>query len=125
MNEIQAQTRLQLAAQAKGEANKVLAVKAAEAEAESKALQGKGIADQRRAIVGGLNDSVASLASTAQTSPAEVLRTLLMTQYFDTIREIGIQSGAKVILLPHTPGAMTEIGEQIRNAMIIANEERK
>jgi regulator of protease activity HflC (stomatin/prohibitin superfamily) len=124
-NEIQAQTRLQLAAQAKGEANKVLAVKAAEAEAESKALQGKGIADQRRAIVGGLNDSVASLASTAQTSPAEVLRTLLMTQYFDTIREIGIQSGAKVILLPHTPGAMTEIGEQIRNAMIIANEERK
>jgi regulator of protease activity HflC (stomatin/prohibitin superfamily) len=125
MNEIQAQTRLQLAAQAKGEANKVLAVKAAEAEAESKALQGKGIADQRRAIVGGLNDSVASLASTAQTSPAEVLRTLLMTQYFDTIREIGVQSGAKVILLPHTPGAMTEIGEQIRNAMIIANEERK
>lgn len=125
MNEIQAQTRLQLAAQAKGEANKVLAVKAAEAEAESKALQGKGIADQRRAIVGGLNNSVASLASTAQTSPAEVLRTLLMTQYFDTIREIGVQSGAKVILLPHTPGAMTEIGEQIRNAMIIANEERK
>jgi regulator of protease activity HflC (stomatin/prohibitin superfamily) len=125
MNEIQAQTRLQLAAQAKGEANKVLAVKAAEAEAESKALQGKGIADQRRAIVGGLNDSVASLASTAQTSPAEVLRTLLMTQYFDTIREIGVQSGAKVILLPHTPGAMTDIGEQIRNAMIIANEERK
>ncbi len=125
MNEIQAQTRLQLAAQAKGEANKILAVKAAEAEAESKALQGKGIADQRKAIIAGLNDSVASLASTAQTSPAEVLRTLLMTQYFDTIREIGVQSGAKVILLPHTPGAMTDIGEQIRNAMIIANEERK
>jgi regulator of protease activity HflC (stomatin/prohibitin superfamily) len=125
MNEIQAQTRLQLAAQAKGEANKVLAVKAAEAEAESKALQGKGIADQRKAIVAGLNDSVASLATTAQTSPAEVLRTLLMTQYFDTIREIGVQSGAKVILLPHTPGAMTDIGDQIRNAMIIANEERK
>ena len=56
MNEIQAQTRLQLAAQAKGEANKILAVKAAEAEAEFKALQGKGIADQRKAIIAGLND---------------------------------------------------------------------
>ncbi|MDR3409284.1 MAG: SPFH domain-containing protein [Methylovirgula sp.] len=119
MNEIQAQSRLQLAAQAKAEANKILAVKAAEAEAESKALQGKGIADQRKAIVAGLNDSVASLASAAQTSPAEVLRTLLMTQYFDTIREIGIQSGAKVILLPHSPGSMVDIGNQIRDAMIV------
>jgi regulator of protease activity HflC (stomatin/prohibitin superfamily) len=125
MNEIQAQTRLQLAAQAKGEANKVLMVKAAEAEAESKALQGKGIADQRKAIINGLNDSVTSLSSTAHTPPAEVLRTLLMTQYFDTIREIGIQSGSKVILLPHSPGSMTDIGEQIRNAMIVANEEAK
>lgn len=125
MNEIQAQSRLQLAAQAKAEANKILAVKAAEAEAESKALQGKGIADQRKAIVAGLNDSVASLASAAQTSPAEVLRTLLMTQYFDTIREIGIQSGAKVILLPHSPGSMVDIGNQIRDAMIVANEESK
>jgi regulator of protease activity HflC (stomatin/prohibitin superfamily) len=125
MNEIQAQSRLQLAAQAKAEANKILAVKAAEAEAESKALQGKGIADQRKAIVAGLNDSVASLASAAQTSPAEVLRTLLMTQYFDTIREIGIQSGTKVILLPHSPGSMVDIGNQIRDAMIVANEESK
>ena len=80
MNEIQAQSRLQVAAQAKAEANKILAVKAAEAEAESKALQGKGIADQRKAIVAGLNDSVASLASAAQTTPPEGLRTLLMTQ---------------------------------------------
>jgi regulator of protease activity HflC (stomatin/prohibitin superfamily) len=125
MNEIQAQSRLQVAAQAKGEANKILMVKAAEAEAESKALQGKGIADQRRAIVAGLNDSVASLAATAQTTPAEVLRTLLMTQYFDTIREIGVQAGAKVILLPHSPGAMADISNQIRDAMIVANEERK
>ncbi|MEJ0052818.1 MAG: SPFH domain-containing protein [Methylovirgula sp.] len=122
MNEIQAQTRLQLAAQAKGEANKILAVKAAEAEAESKALQGKGIADQRKAIIAGLNDSVTSLSTTAHTPPAEVLRTLLMTQYFDTIREIGIQSGSKVILLPHNPSAMTEIGNQIRDAMIVAEE---
>ncbi|HEY0145973.1 MAG TPA: SPFH domain-containing protein, partial [Methylovirgula sp.] len=87
MNEIQAQTRLQLAAQAKGEANKILAVKAAEAESESKALQGKGIADQRKAIIAGLNDSVTSLSTTAHTPPAEVLRTLLMTKYFDTTRE--------------------------------------
>ena len=88
-------------------------MKAAEAEAELKALQGKGIADQRKAIVAGLNDFVVSLASAAQTSPAEVLRTLPMTQYFEMIREIGIQSGAKVILLPHSPGSMADISNQI------------
>ena len=51
MNEINAAQRLRVAATEKGEAEKVLKVKAAEAEAEAKALSGKGIADQRRAIV--------------------------------------------------------------------------
>ena len=54
MNEINAAQREQVAASARGEAEKILKVKQAEAEAESKALQGQGIANQRKAIIEGL-----------------------------------------------------------------------
>ena len=45
-----------------------------------------------------------------------------MTQYFDTMKEIGVSSGSKVILIPHTPGGMSDIAEQLRGAIISANE---
>jgi regulator of protease activity HflC (stomatin/prohibitin superfamily) len=123
MNEIQTQQRLQVAAAAKGEANKILVVKNAEAEAESKRLQGEGIAKQRRAIVDGLRESIAAFTGQiGEVSAADVLKLVLMTQYFDTMKEIGVSAGSKVILTPHTPGAMTDIAEQLRNAIISANE---
>lgn len=123
MNEIQTQQRLQVAAAAKGEANKILVVKNAEADAESKRLQGEGIAKQRRAIVDGLRESIAAFTDQiGGVSAAEVLKLVLMTQYFDTMKEIGISSGSKVILMPHTPGGMTEIAEQLRASIISANE---
>jgi regulator of protease activity HflC (stomatin/prohibitin superfamily) len=123
MNEIQTQQRLQVAAAAKGEANKILVVKNAEADAESKHLQGEGIAKQRRAIVDGLRESIAAFTDQiGGVSAAEVLKLVLMTQYFDTMKEIGISSGSKVILMPHTPGGMAEIAEQLRTAIITAGE---
>ena len=119
MNEIQTQQRLQVAAAAKGEANKILVVKAAEAEAESKHLQGEGIAKQRRAIVDGLRESIAAFADQiGGVSEHDVLNLVLLTQYFDTVKEIGVSSGSKVILMPHTPGGMEEIAAQIRSAVI-------
>ena len=125
MNEIQTQQRLQVAAAAKGEANKILVVKNAEADAESKRLQGEGIAKQRRAIVDGLRESIAAFTDQiGGVSAAEVLKLVLMTQYFDTMKEIGISSGSKVILMPHTPGGMSDIAEQLRSAIISANETR-
>jgi regulator of protease activity HflC (stomatin/prohibitin superfamily) len=57
MNEINAAQRMRLAATEKGEADRILRVKAAEGEAQSKALQGRGIADQRQAVVAGLRES--------------------------------------------------------------------
>src|SRR5271155_1978459 len=123
MNEIQTQQRLQVAAAAKGEANKILVVKNAEAEAESKRLQGEGIAKQRRAIVDGLRDSISAFTEqVGGVSAAEVLKLVLMTQYFDTLKEIGVSAGSKVILIPHTPGGMADIAEQLRTAIITANE---
>jgi len=122
MNEINAAQRLRIAATEKGEADRILKVKAAEAEAQSKALQGKGIADQRRAIVEGLRESVDEFQkSVPGTSAQDVMNLVLMTQYFDTLKEIGATSRSNTILIPHTPGNMTELSNQMRDAMISAD----
>jgi len=126
MNEIQTQQRLQVAAAAKGEANKILVVKNAEAEAESKRLQGEGIAKERRAIVDGLRESIAAFTDKiGDVTAPEVLNLVLLTQYFDTMKEIGVSSGSKVILLPHSPGGMADIADQLRTAIIAGTEATK
>lgn len=123
MNEINAAQRLRVAATEKGEAEKVLKVKAAEAEAEAKALSGKGIADQRRAIVDGLRDSVDEFQkSVAGATAADVMNLVLMTQYFDTLKEIGATSSSNTILIPHSPGHLSDLSSQLRDALIQANE---
>lgn len=124
MNEINAAERLKEAAREKAEADKIMKVKAAEAEAESKALQGKGIADQRLAIVNGLKDSVEDFQEGVPgTSAQDVMNLVLMTQYFDTLKDVGEKSNT--ILIPHSPGGMQDIEGQIRNAFITAEQVNK
>ncbi len=121
MNEINAAERMKVAAREKAEANKIMKVKEAEADAESKALQGKGIADQRLAIVKGLKESVEDFQEGVQgTTAHDVMNLVLMTQYFDTLKDIGQYSNT--ILIPHSPGGMQDIEEQMRKAMIQAHE---
>lgn len=126
MNDIQTQQRLQIAAAAKGEANKILVIKNAEAEAESKRLQGEGIAKERRAIIDGLRESIAAFTDQiGGVSAPEVLKLVLLTQYFDTMKDIGVSAGSKVILMPHSPGGMNDIAEQLQTAIIAGNEASK
>ncbi len=123
MNEINAAQRLRMAASEKGEADRILKVKAAEAEAQSKALQGKGIADQRRAIVDGLRESVTEFEKAVPGATAQdVMQLVLMTQYFDTLKEIGASSQTNTILIPHSPGNLSDLTAQMRNAMITADQ---
>ena len=123
MNEINAAQRLRVAAEEKGEADKILKVKAAEADAESKALSGKGIADQRKSIVEGLRDSVDEFQKTIPGASAQdVMNLILMTQYFDTLKDIGATSESNTILIPHSPGHLGDLGGQVRNAMIQAGQ---
>lgn len=123
MNEINAAQRMRVAATEKGEADRILKVKAAEGDAQSKALQGRGIADQRQAIVAGLRDSVDEFRrSVPGTTAQDVMNLVLMTQYFDTLKEIGGSSRSNTILIPHSPGSLASLSEQIRNAMIEANQ---
>ena len=104
MNEINAAQRLRLAATEKGEADRILKVKAAEGDAQSKALQGRGISDQRKAIVAGLRESVDEFQkSVPGTTAKDVMNLVLMTQYFDMLKEIGASSRTNAILIPHSP----------------------
>jgi regulator of protease activity HflC (stomatin/prohibitin superfamily) len=123
MNEINAAQRLRVAATERGEADRILRVKAAEGDAQSKALQGRGIADQRQAIVAGLRDSVDEFRkSVPGTTAKDVMNLVLMTQYFDMLKEIGASSRTNAILIPHSPGNLTSLTEQMRNAMIESDQ---
>jgi regulator of protease activity HflC (stomatin/prohibitin superfamily) len=114
MNDINSAQREQVAAQARGEADKILKVKQAEAEAESKALQGKGIAAERQAIIEGLRVSVESFREAVPGStPEDVMALVLMTQYFDTLKEVGARSGSNTIFMPNQPGAANDFLNQI------------
>ena len=118
MNDINAAQREQVASQARGEAEKILKVKQAEAEAESKALQGKGIANQRKAIIDGLRESVEAFKQSIEGATAkDVMALVLMTQYFDTLKEIGAQDKSNTIFMPNSPGAMNEYLQQIMSVV--------
>jgi regulator of protease activity HflC (stomatin/prohibitin superfamily) len=123
MNEINAAQRMRVASNEKGEADRILKVKAAEGDAQSKALQGKGIADQRQAIVAGLRDSVDEFRrSVPGTTAKDVMNLVLMTQYFDMLKEIGASNRSNAILIPHSPGGLASLQEQMRNAMVEADQ---
>src|SRR6516164_2222252 len=121
MNDINAAQREQVAANARGEAEKILVVKRAEAEAESKALQGQGIANQRKAIIEGLQSSIEEFQRVVGgTSTSEVMQLVLVTQYFDTIKSIGESDKTNTLFLTHSPAAVKEIGDQVLQSMLVA-----
>ena len=119
MNDINAAQREQVAANARGEAEKILVVKKAEAEAESKALQGQGIANQRKAIIEGLQGSIEQFQKVvAGASTSEVMQLVLVTQYYDTIKSIGESDKTNTLFLSHSPGAVREISDQVLQSMV-------
>ncbi|KAL3525966.1 hypothetical protein ACH5RR_014338 [Cinchona calisaya] len=121
MNEINAATRLRVAANEKAEAEKILQIKKAEGEAESKYLSGLGIARQRQAIVDGLRDSVLAFSENVPgTSAKDVMDMVLVTQYFDTMKEIGASSKSSSVFIPHGPGAVRDVATQIRDGLLQA-----
>ena len=123
MNDINAAQREREATVSRAETNKMLLVKQAEAEAESKRLQGEGIANQRKAIIAGLKDSVEDFAKTVPGStPQDVMQLVLMTQYFDTLKDIAANDHSNTILIPHTPNTLTDLFAQVRNAIIAGHE---
>lgn len=119
MNEINASQRIRVASTEKGEAEKILKVKQAEAEAESCILHGKGLAGQRCAIVNGLRDSVEDFVKNIPgLSEKDVMEMVLLIQYIDTLKEIAGSSRSNVIFVPNTPGNVADLASQIRESII-------
>jgi regulator of protease activity HflC (stomatin/prohibitin superfamily) len=123
MNEINEAERLRVAATERGEAEKILIIKEAEGQARSNALRGKGIADERRAIIDGLKESIDDFQkSISGTGPMEVMNLVLLTQYFDSLKEIGTSQNNSSIFMPHTPNALSDMTSQMRDALMQANQ---
>mmetsp|Transcript_29964 Transcript_29964/g.84139 ORF Transcript_29964/g.84139 Transcript_29964/m.84139 type:complete len:311 (+) Transcript_29964:118-1050(+) len=123
MNEINKQKRLRDAAQMASEAEKIRVVKKAEADRDAAMLQGEGIARQREAIIEGLRRAVTG----SEGSPADALSAdrvselLLITQYFETMKEIGANSRTNTVFMPSTPAeGIKDIASQIRNGILQA-----
>ena len=113
MNRINAAEREKVAAQYEGDAARILIVEKAKAEAESKRLQGQGIADQRREIARGLEESVDVLNNVGINSQ-EASALIVVTQHYDTLQSIGEETGSNLILLPNSPQA----GSDMLNNMV-------
>lgn len=119
MNQINEATRMREANKEKAEGEKILLVKAAEADCDAKKLSGEGVAKQRKAIVDGLKDSILDFsadAGVAGTSSKDVIDLLLLTQYFDMLKDIGTQPGTSTVFLP-SDSAPVRDGMMQANAM--------
>jgi|TARA_B110000285_G_scaffold235600_1_gene318499 regulator of protease activity HflC (stomatin/prohibitin superfamily) len=108
MNKINAAERKKVAAQYEGDAERIFIVEKAKAEAESKRLQGQGIADQRREIARGLEESVDVLNKVGINSQ-EASALIVVTQHYDTLQSIGSETNSNLILLPNSPQAGSEM----------------
>ncbi|CAK9137087.1 unnamed protein product [Ilex paraguariensis] len=122
MNQINEASRMREAANEKAEAEKILQIKRAEGDAESKYLAGLGIARQCQAIVDGLRDSVLGFSvNVPGTTSKDVMDMILVTQYLDTMREIGASSKSSSVFIPHGPGAVRDVASQIRDGLLQGN----
>ena len=121
MNRINAAERKKVAAQYDGDAERILIVEKAKAEAESKRLQGQGIADQRREIARGLEESVDVLNKVGINSQ-EASALIVVTQHYDTLQAIGGETNTNLILLPNSPQAGSEMVNDMVASFTASNQ---
>lgn len=124
MNHVNASARLKEAAKNEAEAKKIRTIAEAEAEARAKELQGVGIARQRLAIANGLKESVEACAE-AGISPEEATKMVLLTQHYDTVTAVGAHSKSTIMMVPYTPDGMSQVGDQITQALLTTDEAGK
>lgn len=122
MNKINEAKRLREAAEYQAETEKVVRIKGAEAEAISKQLQGEGVANQRKAILKGLQEGVEDLSSAIGVTADETMKYTMLTQYFDMLRDVGTSPNKSTIFIPHSPSTVNNLSEQMTNSMMTAME---
>lgn len=118
MNEINSSKRLKFAVAERAEGEKILKVKSAEAEAESKYLSGVGVAKQRKAIVDGLKSSIVDFTDGVKgTTSRDTLDLLLLTQYFDCIKDVGCDPKCRTTFIPTSK----TVGDEMRSSLLQAD----
>lgn len=113
MSKVIASKRLQEAANYEAEANKIIKVKAAEADRESRKLSGLGVAEEREAIVNGLKLSIENMKQATGGETQSVMNVVLMTQYMDMLKAVGSTQNTKVVFMNSNPGSMDEAMKQL------------
>lgn len=113
MSEVVASEQLRKAAENKGEAVKIQAVKEAEADKIRKQLQGEGIALEREAIARGLKESFEIMKSATHQESKEIMAILTLTQYLDTLKGIGSTPNQKVIFMDTQIGKASDLMKQL------------
>ncbi|MCF6213320.1 MAG: SPFH domain-containing protein [Flavobacteriaceae bacterium] len=124
MNRINAAEREKVAAQYEGDAQRIIIVEKAKAEAESKRLQGMGIANQRREIARGLEESM-DVLNRAGINSQEASALIIITQHYDTLQAVGERTNSNLIMLPNSPTAASNMLNDMTASLIAANEIRE
>lgn len=117
MSEVVASQQLRKAAENKGEAIKIQAIKEAEAEKERKRLQGEGVALEREAIADGLRKSIETVQKATNQSSTEIMAILNLTQYLDTLKTVGSTQNSKVIFMDTNVQKTMDLTQQLIAAM--------
>jgi regulator of protease activity HflC (stomatin/prohibitin superfamily) len=113
MSKVIASKRLQEAAEFEANANKILKVRAAEADKESRILSGQGVAGEREAIVNGLKESIQNMKAVTGGEVDSVMNVVMLTQYLDTLKSVGSAENSKVVFLNSNPGSIDDMVKQI------------
>jgi regulator of protease activity HflC (stomatin/prohibitin superfamily) len=118
MNRITEAKRLREAAEYEAETEKLVLIKKAEAESQSKRLQGEGVAAQRKAILHGMQEGVEGLAAAMKLPSEELLKYTMLTQYFDMLRDVGTSANKSTVFIPHLPGTVNSLSEQLGSSIL-------
>lgn len=121
MNRINAAEREKVAAQYEGDAQRIIIVEKAKAEAESKRLQGMGIANQRREIARGLEESM-DVLNRAGINSQEASALIIITQHYDTLQAVGERTSSNLILMPNTPTAASNMLNDMTASLVAASK---
>jgi len=125
MNDIIASEKEKRAQQSRAEAEKMTKILAAEAEAKTRELAGEGIANARKAIIAGLQESVENFQQAIpNTDPSQIMVTVLMTQYLDTIKEAAA-NGRNTFIMPSSPAQVNTMEDQLRMAILSVREKKE
>jgi len=118
MNRINEEIRNKSANEAQGDAEKVLKVKQAEADAEVKRLQGQGVAMEREAIAEGWKQSIEKVRTGTTLDDTAATFLLLYTNWTDMLRAVGTTKNSTMVFMPSGPEGLQHFQQVMTNALL-------